>query len=201
MFDGGATGVGVIQRQGEGAFTGFGQLTVTLDFSQQRNVMPVGVECPASGFQRHLTGSIKRFAILQRTAIKGNSRICRTQVGIARYLQRPGGDGRSAAVGVVAREDEGTEIAFIQATGTTDNAVDSRGVVGAVYCAIANANQGVGRIGGNGFAAHAITIGGELRAANDDVAFAVIDGHVACFTLEDGKRGIGKRCVQRAFRR
>ena len=46
-----------------------------------------------------------------------------------------------------------------------------------------------------------IDAGGELRTADDDVAFAVIDVHVACFTLEDGKRGIGKRCVQRAFRR
>ena len=88
MLDGGATGVGVIQRQGEGAFTGFGQLTVTFDFRQQRNVMSVGVECPAAGFQSHLTSGIKRFTIFQRTTIKGNSRLWCAKVGITRHLQR-----------------------------------------------------------------------------------------------------------------
>ena len=88
MFDGSAPGVGIIQRQGEGAFTGFGQMTITFDFRQQGNVMSVGIECPAAGFQRHLTGGIKCFAILQRTAVEGNPRLWRAKVGITRHLQR-----------------------------------------------------------------------------------------------------------------
>ncbi len=38
-----------------------------------------------------------------------------------------------------------------------------------------------------------------MCATDDHVAFAVIDGHITGFSLEDGKCGVGKRCVQRAF--